>query len=394
MTKPWKLKTNSSNILLVLITLILIKTEWTRGESNDLLADRNGPGVMALVGNDQIARYYFRSNRSTPVIARVSRCLENFQIMTCLKLMLLDRINEAVEVLDRPEIAQRDLVFLNGLIAFDRKADKKTGNADLEDEGDVSSLDGEISSGMMKLFRNRSLRLNLSSDYKLEIEPVDRKEKNDEFLCFRYKINRGTQEVDNTLEQQRGRKRGGMNMMMMMPQLIMMGLLPFTLATIKAFVMNAMMVNMMALNGAIFMTIRNFVFGPRSGGNVQYVNYGYSKDRQTQKKRPVLIIHSPAAFVKQPVYHYKYQEKPHHHHYVSRESDYQEDDASLVSEETWRDSVETGDHQDSSSFEFQRRRQSYPDTRRVSTDGNPTFYLVKKFSPGSTYQRKPKTVDL
>lgn len=195
MTKPWKLKTNSSNILLVLITLILIKTEWTRGESNDLLADRNGPGEMALVGNDQIARYYFRSNRSTPVIARVSRCLENFQIMTCLKLMLLDRINEAVEVLDRPEIAQRDLVFLNGLIAFDRKADKKTGNADLEDEGEVSSLDGEISSGMMKLFRNRSLRLNLSSNYKLEIEPVDRKEKNDEFLCFRYKINRGELET-------------------------------------------------------------------------------------------------------------------------------------------------------------------------------------------------------
>ena len=62
--------------------------------------------------------------------------------------------------------------------------------------------------------------------------------------------------------------------------------------------MNAAMVNMMALNGAIFMTIRNLVFGPRKGDNVQYVNYGYSKNRQIQKKRPVLIIHSPAAFVK------------------------------------------------------------------------------------------------
>lgn len=64
--------------------------------------------------------------------------------------------------------------------------------------------------------------------------------------------------------------------------------------------MNAVMINMMALNGAIFMTIRNLVFGPKPGNNIQYVNYGYGKNKPKQKKRPVLIIHSKAAFVKQP----------------------------------------------------------------------------------------------
>lgn len=79
------------------------------------------------------------------------------------------------------------------------------------------------------------------------------------------------------------------------------------------------MVNMMALNGAIFMTIRNLVFGPRKNSNIQYVNYGYSKGKPKQRKRPVLIIHSSAAFVKQPEFHSSNE----HHGFEHAQSNHQ-----------------------------------------------------------------------
>lgn len=73
----------------------------------------------------------------------------------------------------------------------------------------------------------------------------------------------------------------------------------------QAMVMNAMMVNSMALNGAIFMTIRNLIFGPKGGPKIKYVNYGYSKQK-IKSKRPEVIIHSPAAFIKKPEPHPKH----------------------------------------------------------------------------------------
>lgn len=68
-------------------------------------------------------------------------------------------------------------------------------------------------------------------------------------------------------------------------------------------VMNAFMMNTMALNSAIFMTIRNLIFGPRGGPKIKYVNYGYKN--KIKSKKPEVILHSPAAFVKQPEIHKK-----------------------------------------------------------------------------------------
>lgn len=67
------------------------------------------------------------------------------------------------------------------------------------------------------------------------------------------------------------------NPYMMIPQLIMMGFAPILLANLKMLVMNALMINNMALSSAIFMTVRNIVFGPKLGGQTKYVNYGYRK---------------------------------------------------------------------------------------------------------------------
>lgn len=68
-----------------------------------------------------------------------------------------------------------------------------------------------------------------------------------------------------------------LNPYMFIPQLIMMGFAPILLANLKMLVMNALMINNMALSSAIFMTVRNIVFGPKLGGQTKYVNYGYRK---------------------------------------------------------------------------------------------------------------------
>lgn len=70
-----------------------------------------------------------------------------------------------------------------------------------------------------------------------------------------------------------GMKDMMMNPYMLIPQLITLGFAPIVLANLKMMVMSALMINNMALNAAIFMTIRNIVFGPRP--SVKYVNYGY-----------------------------------------------------------------------------------------------------------------------
>lgn len=65
------------------------------------------------------------------------------------------------------------------------------------------------------------------------------------------------------------------NPVMLVPQLITWGFAPIILANLKMFVMQALMLNNMALNAAIFMTLRNIVFGPRPGPVVKYSNHGY-----------------------------------------------------------------------------------------------------------------------
>ncbi|XP_046660015.1 uncharacterized protein LOC124353965 [Homalodisca vitripennis] len=65
------------------------------------------------------------------------------------------------------------------------------------------------------------------------------------------------------------------NPVMLLPQLIMWGFAPIVLANLQMFVMHALMINKMALSSAIFMTLRNIVFGPRPGPLVKYANYGY-----------------------------------------------------------------------------------------------------------------------
>lgn len=64
-----------------------------------------------------------------------------------------------------------------------------------------------------------------------------------------------------------------LNPYMLIPQLITLGFAPIVLAKLKMMVVSAMMINNMALNAAIFMLIRNMVFGPRP--MVKYANHGY-----------------------------------------------------------------------------------------------------------------------
>lgn len=74
-----------------------------------------------------------------------------------------------------------------------------------------------------------------------------------------------------------------LNPFMFIPQLIMWGFAPILLANLKMFVMQALMLNKMALSSAIFMTLRNIVFGPRPGHIVKYANHGYGHDHGHSK---------------------------------------------------------------------------------------------------------------
>ncbi|XP_025193843.1 uncharacterized protein LOC112593585 [Melanaphis sacchari] len=90
-----------------------------------------------------------------------------------------------------------------------------------------------------------------------------------------------TLQTTKTLVPAEGRghfKKMMLNPYMLIPQLIALGFAPIVLANLKMMVMSALMINNMALNAAIFMTIRNMVFGPRP--KVKYVNHGYHNHRQ------------------------------------------------------------------------------------------------------------------
>lgn len=79
-----------------------------------------------------------------------------------------------------------------------------------------------------------------------------------------------------TAEEGRGHfKKMMMSPYMLIPQLIALGFAPIVLANLKMMVMSALMINNMALNAAIIMTVRNLVFGPRPV--VKYANHGYSR---------------------------------------------------------------------------------------------------------------------
>ncbi|XP_050424136.1 uncharacterized protein LOC126835523 [Adelges cooleyi] len=94
-------------------------------------------------------------------------------------------------------------------------------------------------------------------------------------------------QVSDTRAEGRGKMKDMMmSPMMLIPQLIALGFAPVVLANLKMMIMSAMMINNMALNAAIFMTIRDFVFGPKPGPSVKYVNYGYGGHaRHTHRRR-------------------------------------------------------------------------------------------------------------
>ena len=64
-----------------------------------------------------------------------------------------------------------------------------------------------------------------------------------------------------------------MSPIFLLPPLVFMGLMPFALAAIKGLVVKAFMLNQLAFSSAVWMTLRNMVFGPRP--IVRYHNHGY-----------------------------------------------------------------------------------------------------------------------
>jgi hypothetical protein len=101
---------------------------------------------------------------------------------------------------------------------------------------------------------------------------------------------------------------------MLVPGALMAGLFPYMLLQIKMLVTSAMTFSNMVLWGAVFMTIRNFLFGNQPNGIVVYDNLGYT----TEPPLP----HNPG--VRQPSPHEPASKvatrPPFPHHYPSEAS--------------------------------------------------------------------------
>lgn len=90
---------------------------------------------------------------------------------------------------------------------------------------------------------------------------------------------------------------------MLIPQLIMLGFSPIILANLKMMVMHALMINNMALSTAVFMVLRNMVFGPAPGPRVKYHNLGYNKPSQATKHYIPPEPHHPPPYHPPPPHH-------------------------------------------------------------------------------------------
>lgn len=109
---------------------------------------------------------------------------------------------------------------------------------------------------------------------------------------------RGAVTADNEMSGARDDKAGGLSLAnfspshkWLIPQLIMLGFSPVILANLKVMVMNALMLNNMALSSALFMTLKNILFGPIGGSpNVKYPNYGYRNRRRNSQSRKYFVI--------------------------------------------------------------------------------------------------------
>lgn len=73
--------------------------------------------------------------------------------------------------------------------------------------------------------------------------------------------------------------------LLLIPQLIVLGFSPVILANLKVMVMNALMLNNMALSSVLFMTLKNMVFGPTGGSKIKYPNYGYQNHHNGHRRR-------------------------------------------------------------------------------------------------------------
>lgn len=65
----------------------------------------------------------------------------------------------------------------------------------------------------------------------------------------------------------------------MIPGLIMSAILPFVLPALKLMTMGAVMINNMALSGAVFTLLRNNAFSDKYEHKIVYLNEGYKNEK-------------------------------------------------------------------------------------------------------------------
>ncbi|XP_041988699.1 uncharacterized protein LOC121740051 [Aricia agestis] len=164
------------------------------------------------------------------------------------------------------------------------RADKALGHSDTNlffPWAEYSNLTNEdlysrLCDGTERLLQRRSLSMNITDDYTLQLGVT----------------RNGSINIDVNAANDPSSGRGSMKKMhkmiskvlplLVIPGLIMSAILPFFLPSLKMMTMAAGMLNNMALSGAVFTLLRNNVFDEHNRKRIIYINNGYDKHKYDQ----------------------------------------------------------------------------------------------------------------
>lgn len=139
--------------------------------------------------------FHSSTNNMSLIFTDLSKCLYDYNLVTCLKMLLLNRVNNMLYLIEKNNLTQTDFYLLNGYIAFklknetqepEEKVDedvKEEENKDEEDDERYLTIDQELSEKIHLLFKNRTLRISLLPGFGIDISPLPKK-KGQEFVCF------------------------------------------------------------------------------------------------------------------------------------------------------------------------------------------------------------------
>lgn len=149
-------------------TLQYYLSQWTGGRNPDKQLEENttyyGEGLPEVL-------FHSSMENSSLIFRDMSRCLEDFQFLTCLKFLLVNRLDDLLGYLKENNLTNTNFSYGRGIVSFESVPGMN--HFDYESvKGRVLDLDEDIRYKVMELFKDRSLQLNLLPGLELDVAPV------------------------------------------------------------------------------------------------------------------------------------------------------------------------------------------------------------------------------